>query len=47
MSGAGMATLYSLIESPFHPDLGALYRKLGIEEEPHIGKLLHFPFMRC
>ena len=28
-----MATLYSLVESPFHPDLGALYRKLGIEAE--------------
>ena len=28
-----MTTLYSLIESPFHPDLGALYRKLGIESE--------------
>ncbi|WP_324778572.1 hypothetical protein [Thiobacillus sedimenti] len=28
-----MRTLYSLIESPFHPDLGALYQKLGITAE--------------
>lgn len=28
-----MTTLYSLIESPFHPDLGALYRNLGITAE--------------
>ena len=28
-----MKTLYSLIESPFHPDLSALYQKLGIESE--------------
>src|SRR5512139_4179080 len=33
MSSPGMTTLYSLIESPFHPDLGTLYRKLGIEAE--------------
>ena len=25
-----MTTLYALIESPFHPDLGALYQRLGI-----------------
>lgn len=28
-----MMTLYSLIESPFHPDLGGLYQKLGIVSE--------------
>lgn len=28
-----MKTLFSLIESPFHPDFRALYQKLGIEEE--------------
>jgi hypothetical protein len=28
-----MATLYALIESPFHPDLGALYQRLGITAE--------------
>ena len=28
-----MKTLFSLIESPFHPDLGALYRKLDIAAE--------------
>ena len=28
----GMALLYSLIESPGHPDLSALYRELGLEE---------------
>ena len=28
-----MTTLYSLVESPFHPDLGALYRRLGIAAE--------------
>lgn len=28
-----MTTLFSLIESPFHPDLGALYQKLGIAAE--------------
>ncbi|MFN3751461.1 MAG: hypothetical protein ACK4SR_08810 [Thiobacillus sp.] len=28
-----MKILYSLIESPFHPDLGALYRRLGISAE--------------
>lgn len=28
-----MTTLYSLIESPFHPDLGALYTRLGITAE--------------
>ena len=33
MSSLGMTTLYSLIESPFHPDLGALYRRLGITAE--------------
>lgn len=27
-----MKTLFSLIESPFHPALNALYQKLGIEE---------------
>ncbi len=25
-----MKTLFSLVESPFHPDFAALYRKLGI-----------------
>ena len=33
MSSPGMTTLYSLVESPFHPDLGALYRRLGIAAE--------------
>lgn len=28
-----MQTLYSLIESPFHPDFNALYQKLGIAAE--------------
>lgn len=28
-----MSILYSLIESPFHPDLGTLYRRLGISAE--------------
>jgi hypothetical protein len=28
-----MTTLFSLIESPFHPDLGKLYQKLGIAAE--------------
>lgn len=28
-----MKTIYSLIESPFHPDLGALYQRLGISAE--------------
>ncbi len=28
-----MTTLYFLIESPFPPDLGALYQKLGIAAE--------------
>ena len=28
-----MKTLFSLIESPFHPDFAALYQKLGIEAE--------------
>lgn len=28
-----MTTLYSLIESPFHPDLGALYQRLGVTAE--------------
>ncbi|MEW6416256.1 MAG: hypothetical protein AB1482_13500 [Pseudomonadota bacterium] len=28
-----MSILYSLIESPFHPDLDALYRRLGISAE--------------
>lgn len=28
-----MKTLYSLIESPFHPDLGALYQRLGLTAE--------------
>jgi hypothetical protein len=28
-----MQTLFSLIESPFHPDLSALYQKLGITAE--------------
>lgn len=28
-----MTTLYALVESPFHPDLGALYRTLGIEAQ--------------
>jgi len=27
-----MSLLYSIIESPGHPDLSALYRKLGIEQ---------------
>ncbi|WP_018077431.1 hypothetical protein [Thiobacillus denitrificans] len=28
-----MKTLYSLIESPFHPDFSVLYRELGIAAE--------------
>jgi hypothetical protein len=28
-----MSTLYSLIESPFHPDLSGLYQRLGIASE--------------
>jgi len=28
-----MKTLFSLIESPFHPDFSALYQKLGIAAE--------------
>jgi hypothetical protein len=28
-----MKTIYSLIESPFHPDLGALYQRLGLTAE--------------
>jgi hypothetical protein len=28
-----MKTLFSLIESPFHPDLGVLYQRLGISAE--------------
>ena len=28
-----MKTLFSLIESPFHPDFSALFQKLGIEAE--------------
>ena len=28
-----MPTLFSLIESPFHPDFTALYQKLGIAAE--------------
>ena len=28
-----MMTLYSLIESPFHPDFSVLYKKLGIAAE--------------
>lgn len=27
-----MSLLYSIVESPAHPDLSGLYRKLGIEE---------------
>jgi len=27
-----MSLLYSIIESPAHPDMSAVYRKLGIEE---------------
>ena len=30
VNGSRMTTLYSLIESPFHPDFGALYQRLGI-----------------
>ena len=28
-----MQTLFSLIESPFHPDFSALYQKLGIASQ--------------
>lgn len=28
-----MKTLYSLIESPFHPDFGTLYQRLGLTAE--------------
>ncbi len=28
-----MSILFSLIESPFHPDFGTLYRRLGISAE--------------
>ena len=30
VNGSSMQTLFSLIESPFHPDFSALYQKLGI-----------------
>ena len=33
MNGSSMQTLYSLIESPFHPDFSALYRRLDIAAE--------------
>jgi hypothetical protein len=32
-AGRSMKTLFSLIESPFHPDLGKLYARLGIAAE--------------
>lgn len=32
VNGNSMKTLFSLIESPFHPDFSALYQELGIEE---------------
>lgn len=28
----GQALVYSIVESPGHPNLSALYRRLGIEE---------------
>jgi AmiR/NasT family two-component response regulator len=33
VNGSSMQTLFSLIESPFHPDFSALYQKLGIAAE--------------
>lgn len=37
-----MKTLFSLIETPFHPDFGALYDRLGIESGRfHTARNLH------
>ncbi len=33
INGSTMQTLFSLIESPFHPDFSTLYQKLGIASE--------------
>lgn len=33
VNGPHMKTLFSLIESPAHPNLSALYQQLGIQEE--------------
>lgn len=33
VNGSSMRTLFSLIESPFHPDFSALYQKIGIVAE--------------
>ena len=33
VNGSSMKTLFSLIESPFHPDFSVLYQKLGIAAE--------------
>jgi hypothetical protein len=42
VNGSSMQTLFSLIESPFHPDFTALYQKLGIVAERfHTARNLH------
>ena len=33
LNASSMQTLFSLIESPFHPNFSALYQKLGVAEE--------------
>ena len=33
INASSMQILFSLIESPFHPDFSALYKKLGIEAQ--------------
>jgi len=33
VNGSSMQTLFSLVESPFHPDFSVLYQKLGIAAE--------------
>ena len=33
VSGSVMKTVFSLIESPVHPNFGALYQQLGMQEE--------------
>lgn len=33
VNGSSMQTLFSLVESPFHPDFSALYQVLGIVAE--------------
>lgn len=33
ITGGSMKTLFSLVESPFHPNFSGLYQQLGIQEE--------------